>query len=236
MINPAHFWETLLKAIDENRLVITIVTSQSKGKEASELISYGQGKSTFAIWCSHVLHGYVMGIRDKQFNIIKPELEDEAWYEALSHTTFFIQDAIKLIKSIAYNEKRRIPCLVIDDVERSAPAYQHIPKQLREAIEYLNVVRPYVANIIMTAPSISHIAKPLRGLVHYEVIIPRRGVYEVQLYMKRRDFYYPIDDRYRMIYLNTGTFPKMPTHIEQLYLYERDKHAHMELKEEEDTK
>jgi hypothetical protein len=41
--------------------------------------------------------------------------------------------------------------------------------------------------------------------------------------MKRRDFYYPIEDRYRMIYLTTGTFPKMPPEVEQLYLERRNK-------------
>jgi hypothetical protein len=175
MINPTDFWGTLIKAIDEDRLVITVVTSQSKGKEASELISYGQGKSTFAIWCSHILHGVVSGARNHKFHIINKELDEKAWYGALNHTVFSIYDTIEMIKKVASGRETRIPCLVIDDVERTAPAYQHIPKSLRESIEYLNVVRPYVANIIMTAPSISHIAKPLRALIHYEVIIPRRG-------------------------------------------------------------
>jgi hypothetical protein len=165
-------------------------------------------------------------------NIVKPELEYEAWYKALKYTTFSIYQAVKVIRSIAIKkeydlpfQENRLPCLVIDDVERSAPAYQHIPSDLRESIEYLNIVRPYVSNIIMTAPSISHIAKPLRGLVHYEVIIPRRGYYEVQLYAKSRDFDYPIEDRYRMIYLTTNTFPKMPENVEEKYLKMRNKHA-----------
>jgi hypothetical protein len=39
-----------------------------------------------------------------------------------------------------------------------------------------------------------------------------------------------------MIYLNTSTFPKMPFHVEELYLYERNKYALLGEDEEEQVK
>jgi hypothetical protein len=71
----------------------------------------------------------------------------------------------------------------------------------------------------------SDIAKPLRRQINWEIIIPRRGTYEVHFIGKRRDFYQPTEDQSRLWYDVTGAFEVLPYEIMQLYNKRREEVA-----------
>ncbi len=119
-------------------------------------------------------------------------------------------------------------------MQKTAPSYQNIPKQKREQIESLTMARPKLANLVLTTPSISDIAKPLRRNISLEIIIPRRGTYEIQFIRKRRNFRRPIDDYANMRYIGRGSFGALPAEIDELYKEVREKAFEEDDSEEEE--
>lgn len=217
-------WLRMAENINSDFLEFFLITSQAAGLEESVGRPFGMGKSTLAIWMAYRAWAY-------HKNLLKfekdPATGDLALVELATE-----QQRLDLMRHIVTNytvwhidtliEKIQkttdfIPAIVWDDVQDSAPALQHVPEHIVVKIGYLTRVRQRVANLILTAPSISEIAKPLRRCITWEIIVPQRGVYEVQFLLKRRDFYKPTEDKLRMWYETTGYFDPLPEQIDKLY-------------------
>ena len=70
--------------------------------------------------------------------------------------------------------RERLNAAVWDDVKRTAPASQGVPRAIRNLANFLSTERPEIACMIMTAPNINSISAPLRKLVVFEVIVIER--------------------------------------------------------------
>jgi len=92
------------------------------------------------------------------------------------------------------------------------------------------MARQRVANLILTAPSIGDISKPLRQNITWEVIVPQRGLYEVQFLAKKRNFWNPVENLSRMIYEVTGTFGPLPPEVDAYYKKRRDEQLNVDIK------
>jgi hypothetical protein len=222
--------------IDKNYLELFLITSQAAGLEPSEGRPLGAGKSTFALYFAYRAFAYVNGTltidwANQQVIDETPYDEQIEIYDKIINNYLYWR-----IKDLLYGIKtspKRLPAVVWDDVQLDCPAWQHVPRDKRELIEELSIARPLVANIVMTAPSMSDIAKPLRRQVCWEIIIPQRGVYEVQFIAKKRDFYNPTEDLQRLWYDATGSFPPLPPEVMEKYNKRREQVAR-QIKEEQE--
>jgi len=219
----ASIWPRMFYNIDYDHLEFIIITSQAKGRERSDGRPFGEGKSTLAIWMAYRCFAYANGTLYIKNNEIVDTNSYDDMIDLMEHVVrkfvkWRLDDIIETIKS-----ERFIPALVWDDVQQDMPAYQHVPKDKRDKVEWLTRTRQRLANLIMTAPAIGDVAKVLRRNITWEIIVPERGVYEVQSILKRRDFYRPTEDRSRLWYDATGRFEKLPPEIDKLYKELRDK-------------
>lgn len=220
----SNIWVRMARNITNDFLEFYIVTSQAGGLEESEMRPFGAGKSTFAIWmayrCWAYAKGYLKFYREEpegKILLIDKTPEDvrlEIFKTIVEkYVKWHIDDVLQTVKE----SDTVLPAIVWDDVQLSAPAYQHISPQLKEKLEKLTILRPKLSNLIMTAPSISDIARPLRRNITAEIIIPQRGIYEVQFITKVRDFRNPVNDTSSLRYDATGTFDMLPKPIDELY-------------------
>ena len=219
----SNLWLRIAENIDGDFMEIFLITSQSAGLEPSMGRPFGVGKSTLAIWMAYRAFSYYLGKLRFEGEKIIDENSYEERIEIMkkildNYIVWKLDDLIRVISSA----RGFLPAVIWDDVQRDCPAWQHIPRDKREKIEYLTMTRQRVANIILTAPSMGDIARPLRRNVTWEIIVPRRGIYEVQFVAKRRAFYNPADDYSRLWYEATGTFDPLPEEIDKLYKILRD--------------
>jgi len=220
----SELWRRLFQNIDEEYMEVFIVTSQASGALKSEGRQFGVGKSTLAIWIAYRAFAYAQGkVRiDWGRKTIVDESSEDEMVELMKHiidnyVVWTLDDFLSLIASA----DARIPAVLWDDVQLDCPAWSHIPKEKREKIERLSVARQMVANIILTAPAISEIAKPLRKYISWEVIVPRRGVYEIQFISKSRNFRNPYTDKARLLYDTAGAFEPLPEEVMEYYISKR---------------
>jgi predicted CopG family antitoxin len=221
-------WVRMAENISENYLELFLITSQAAGLEPSEGRPLGAGKSTLGLTIVYRAFAFENGtlyIDLKKGQIIDETPEEEKirlMKEVVEKYTFWkLSDLLLAIKTAP----KRLPAVLWDDAQLDCPAWTNIPQDMREKIEELSVVRPLVANIVITAPSISDLAKPLRRQINWEVIIPRRGTYEVHFIGKRRNFYQPTEDMSRLWYDATGSFDPLPGEVMQLYDRRREEVA-----------
>jgi hypothetical protein len=218
-------WLRLAENIDNDFMEIFIITSQAAGLEPSMGRPFGVGKSTLAIWMAYRAHAYAEGLlefdggmpvdlasEEERLRLMKTVVEDRI--------VWTLKDLIDKIRG--WRSEDPIPALIWDDAQKDCPAWTHIPPLKRSMIEYITMSRQRVANIILTAPSIGDVAKPLRRNITWEIIVPSRGVYEVQFIAKRRNFYEPTEDVSRLWYEVTGKFDRLPESIDELYKKRRD--------------
>ena len=210
-----NFWYRTWENIDKNYLEVIAITSRAKGKNTSLGKPYGVGKSSLALWLSYIFHYWERyGYNDME----DMDTEDlVVWNTVLKRMTY---DKLELIPWSVRRE--RIPALVWDDVQNTAPALQHVPKEDKVISSHLTTSRTSMSLLIMTMPSLSSISKPFRELANYEVIVYQRGKYEVQYIEVRKDFYDPYHDKARMILLDEGEFEPVPRSIYRQYLAWRE--------------
>ncbi len=224
----SSIWLRLAENIRQDFLEFYIITSQAAGMEENVGRPFGMGKSTLAVWMGYRAWAYNTGLLqiarepDGELRLIDTA-QDQQRLQLMEKvvrecTAWHIDDLISKIK----NASCFLPALIWDDVQDSAPALQHVPPDVVEKIGYLTRVRQRVANMIITAPSIGEIAKPLRRCITWEIIVPQRGMYEVQFLLKKRDFYRPTEDKTRLWYEATGSFDPLPESIDALYKQLRD--------------
>ncbi|MEM2944628.1 MAG: hypothetical protein QW087_07810, partial [Methanomassiliicoccales archaeon] len=235
----SSIWYRVAENIDNDFLEIFLITSQSAGMEPSMGRAFGVGKSSLSIWMAYRAHAYARGLirfekKGEELVLVDEASEKEklaVMEDVVRKYTFWnILDVVKKIQTT----REHIPALIWDDVQRTCPAWQHIAPKLRAQIEYLTMARQRVANIILTAPAMSDIARPLRRNVTWEIIVPQRGIYEVQFLVKHRDFYNPDGDLGRLWYEATGTFSPLPAEIDGIYKRLREKTLDVLMLEEDD--
>ncbi len=205
------FLDSIISNIYDNYLEVTAITSRTRGKIRSVQRPFGVGKSTLAFELSYLLH-YISEYGLESISSMEHK-DMKIWYLVFDHAVYSLDGVVELI---TYADER-IPCIVWDDAQLTAPAVTHISQKLREKIMYISAARLKLANLILTAPSISELAKPLRKLVSYELIVPFRGKYEIQKYTRRKNFYRPTDDYERLIYFGDGSFPPLPPEVQEMY-------------------
>jgi hypothetical protein len=219
----SFLWHRLFENVNGDYLEFFIITSQAAGLEPSLGRPFGVGKSTLAIWMCYRAWAYSLGKIIKTADSLVDLYNNE---DKINLMKKIIDDAVAWSIDDLVNKLRDsntvYPALIWDDVQRTAPAWQNIPPKVRLQIEYLTMTRQRVTNLIMTAPSIGDISKPLRQNITWEVIVPQRGLYEVQFIAKRRDFRNPVDNYSRMIYEVTGTFDPLPSEVDVYYKKRRD--------------
>lgn len=223
MEKTSELWLHLAHNIDQDFLEFIIITSQAAGLEQSEMRPFGVGKSTLAILMAYRCFAYAHGslffreTYDGDIEIVDltpPNLRLEIMEMIVRN---YVKWSLTDVLATVAKATKPIPALIWDDVQLTAPSYHRIPKKLREDIETLTLLRPLLKNLIMTAPSIGDIAKPLRRNLTAEIIIPKRGVYEVQFIRWLRDFNAPTENMAVLSYNVSGTFEKLPEQIDNLY-------------------
>ncbi len=204
------FTQRLLENITDDYFDIILVSSRSLGRLKGARRPYRVGKSTFALWLSYLSHRFYYEYYGNKYS------DDELWDMVFKHLFYSIYNVDKYIRKLA-KKKQRVPAVVLDDAERSAPAMHSLPPRLREAIYNINVYGTQVKFLIMTAPSMKDLAKPLREMITFEVIIPERGVFEIQEIVLEKDFYNAPREYGRYIYRGEGVFPPLPKDIQRRY-------------------
>lgn len=212
------FLQSIIGNLYEDFMELTAITSRVRAYLKSEQRPFGAGKSTLAFQLSYMLH-YIDEYGLESLYSIEP-MDMRIWDRVFQHAVYTIDDLVEMLLSTSLGD--RIPCIVWDDAQLTAPAVNVIPPELKEKINFLTTARPYVANIIMTAPSLKDLARPLREKIKYEVIVPRRGVYEVQMIERRKNYYRPTLDLDRLIFVGIGSYPPLPKPIQERYNQWRD--------------
>lgn len=216
---PLKFAQYLATAIKDNYLMIAIITSHTQGKVKSINLPFGVGKTTFALWTS-----YIINAAPGTYKPNKPDFHNpfngkdpvviENWKKVLSLMVYNVYDCAMLLKP---GSSRKLLGLW-DDVPATAPAERGVPSALYKFKGYLTTTRPELACLLMTASNRAEVAAPLRKLALFEIIIARRGYYEVQKVQFFKNFRNPDKDKCRLTYLEEGKFPQLPDFVEQWYI------------------
>jgi len=107
--------------------------------------------------------------------------------------------------------------VLIDDMQLTLGKHQQHNPEIKELAYYLTTVRPYVKIWIGTAPHRDMLQKDFRELFHFEIICPRRGVYEVQQLKRWIDFKRPTKIKERLRYRGQFVFSKLPPDMQEWY-------------------
>jgi len=222
---PQSLEEYIDMCINENWALCALITSGTEAKEPSIGLDWGAGKSTFAMsLCFLYCFKYDEMIPDW---VVPKEIWDRydldsypvrrAWEKMKMHMAYGPPDVLEIIM-----RGYRVPCLVWDDINVTAGKGKSHYGWIREFADDLKNKRPYFACLLGTASHINDLAAALRPLWHFEIIIPRRGVYEVQFYKRRKYFWNPRVDLEKLRYMGTGTYPDVPPDIRAWYERWRD--------------
>ena len=96
--------QSLKDAIEHDYFIPILVSSQTQGKFKSLNLPFGMGKSSLSLWLSYLLH-------------------NQDWDAVFDHLYYYPSDVVRaLIPMEEDSPKARIPCLVWDDVQATAPA------------------------------------------------------------------------------------------------------------------
>jgi len=113
--------------------------------------------------------------------------------------------------------KPRIRFLGWDGVAFTCPRVKGVPRFLVKLKGELSEARPEISILGMTAPNRMDIAAPLRSFPSFEVIISRRGWFEVQRTIHKKVYDNPEIDAGKLEYVESGDFPQLPVEVEARY-------------------
>jgi hypothetical protein len=182
------------RALKENYCLTVLVTSHTQGKDKSDNLPLGAGKTHFSLYLSWLLN---FGDWEIVFNNLK-------YYP------------IDIYNMLEPGQTRR-RAGVWEDTQHTAPSVNVVPKPIVKLGSKLSVSRPELAVLIMNAPSINDIAAPIRRRVMFEIIISQRGRFEVQKYAHYKNWKNPYQDINRLEYIESGTYPPLPPEIAARY-------------------
>lgn len=197
----------LRNCIEKNYLLIIAVTSYTQGKLKSDNLPFGVGKTTcgmdFNAWMN--CKGWRYG---------------EHWYdnidwELTKHSMYYSYE--KLMRRLKRFDGVRVNNGLYDDVQMTAPATKNVDRKIYDVVFYISTARPEMASLTLTCPNLLMIAAPFRNIVNVEIIVPERGVFEVQRIMNYKNFKKPREDLSKLRYLEEGGFRELPKEIQNWY-------------------
>jgi len=179
-------------AIRQNYMVNILITSSAEAKLPSLGFDYGAGKSTEMLNLLKLIWGTWERVKRNLVGIpyeIKPILE-------------------RPFKSLAWGW---------DDMQLTVGKDKQNDPDVKELAYYLTTVRPYYSVMLGTAPHRGMLQKDFREMFHFEVIIPVRGIYEVQQLKHWIDFKNPQRIKDRLRYKGQMIFSKLPPDMQKWY-------------------
>lgn len=180
-------------AIHKNYMIAILVTSSAEAKIPSLGMDYGVGKSTVAIeMCGECYAGN---------------------WETVKKNAVATPYQCKLI----LDRPHRTNCFWWDDMQMTVGKHQAHNPDVREFVYYMTTQRPYFGIMIGTAPHRGMLQKDFREFFHFEVIVPVRGVYEVQQLRHLIDFDDPKRIKDKMRYKGEAPFFELPPDMQKWY-------------------
>jgi len=170
-------------AINKNYLLGILVTSQAEARVKSEGWSFGAGKSTFGL---EFVKSYCYG---GEFDEVK------------RHTISFVEELEPFLGP------PRTKAIYIDDMQIDFGKHKSYDKKMQELAYFLTTQRTHIAVIVGSAPHRDMLQKDFREeLFHFEVIIPKRGTFEIQRLKRWIPFQDPLSHRERLEPFGIGPF------------------------------
>ena len=218
----SRFAQACEDAISENQLVFAAVTSATQASFPSDAVPYGAGKTSLAFWIAYHLNHF--DPIQKRYSDVAIDPDDEnAWAETKRNTWYYPSKILRSIDA-ASAEGRIIRAGVWDDVQFTAPKKAGLPKALERLVGVLTTERPILRVLIMTFPSMNDISNVVARLVQFECIISKRGYYELQQIVRRKNYHNPQKD-FSQMKPDTGQdpvgrspdFPPLPMHMQTWY-------------------
>lgn len=197
------FWDYIDACINEDRLMFVAITSAAEGKIPAEGFQFGQGKSSLA-------GGFSKGIH-REFHSLG-DLEAE---ELCKHNMGYTWK--HHIKAVRESKEQRKLVYIMDDLQRIAGKSKSRDKAVREWAEFFSTARPLFAIVIVTCPDLGALAKCWRELMMFEIKVPARGIYEIQMIKTKTIFKDPLNPIKLLHYLGEATFPKPSAEWESWY-------------------
>lgn len=205
----SRFYREVVDAIENDRFLVAIVTSDTQAKYQNEGTAFGAGKTTIALQIAHRFNYYSTERHDfldfgassrdnpASWNVIFGGWTEETTTEPTNCLWYYPYEINRRLRQ-NNREKKITQAGVWDAVQASAPAKQGSSDALVNLAGMLSEERPSIRFLILTAPNINSIASPIAKLVKYELIVFERGLYEVQKVIHRKDFKNPRRDRMRL--------------------------------------
>jgi len=185
-------------AILKNYMISILITSSAQAKLPSLGFDYGPGKSTLALWFLNNIYA--------------------GNWEKTKDNCIATPNGCKKILDRGY----RTTGFLWDDMQMTVGKHQAHNLDVREFAYYLTTTRPYFAIMIGTAPHRGMLQKDFREFFHFEIIVPQRGIYEVQQLKHWIDFKNPTQIKDRLKYKGESPFPSLPPDIQVWYDNWRD--------------
>jgi len=197
------FWDYIDACINGDRLMFISITSSAEGKIPAEGFKYGQGKSSLAGGFSKGIHKQYHSLGDLQAEKLVKENMGYTW---LHH-----------VEAVRQAKKQRKMVYVMDDLQRIAGKSVSRKREVQEWAEFFSTARPLFAIVIATCPDLGALAKCFRDLMMFEIKVPARGIYEIQMIKTKTIFKDPLNPIKLLHYLGESTFPKPSPEWEKWY-------------------
>jgi hypothetical protein len=194
------FTQAVEAAILEDQLCIAIVTSRTQASFESKGVPYGAGKTTLAMReAYHFLR--LDPVTKRYFDTALDQKVLANWDPVFANMWYYPSKILKSVEQ-ARLSRTRISIGIWDDTQYSAGAQSGLPPALRDLVGDITTERPELGLLIMTAPSINDIHAVLRPLIQFELIVHRRGYFEVQKVKHRKNFANPKKDFVKLDYVS----------------------------------
>jgi hypothetical protein len=162
-----------------------------------------------------------------------------SWDEAKNYIFYTPQEFVDRFKEL-YDKGRRVPLVVWDDAGEWLFRARFREKFAITVIEYLEVIRTVVANLLFTATSINKLLKGVRESIKYVILIKSEGTWgsgdkrvkvsKATLYLNSEDLWAWSPNRKRPEPLMEYTFyVLLPDHVYQWYNEYRRKYVGLAL-------
>jgi len=172
-------------AINSDYMLGILVTSQAEARIKGEGWSFGAGKTSFVLQYA------------KQF------CYGGDWEAVCKHLISFAHE----LKPFVQPGAKRTPAVIIDDMQLDFGKHKSSDPDLKELCYYLTVQRPNLGVILGTTSHRGMLSKDFREeIFHFEVIVPKRGLFEIQQLKRWIPFDDPLRVRERLEPFGVGPF------------------------------
>lgn len=214
-IQKVGFVDYCLRAINHNYYFGIVITSHTQALLPSDQLPFGQGKTTLSMDLSCKLNSRdymkLLGRSKEERLEWNPTKEDwDTVFRLMVYNPCDLRDMLE-----PGSERKNY--IMWDGVPYTCPRTKGVPRFLVKIRGELTESRPEVAIVGFTCPNRNDISAPLRSLPSFELIVSRRGIFEVQRTKKFKVFNRPEEDAGQLEYVDDGTFPQLPREVEERY-------------------